>query len=85
MGPLITIITILSNLIILLVLVQSLMSYFVAPYHPIRVRLDRLMEPFYAPIRRYLPQTGMLDFSPMVLIILVYLISRLLISILSSL
>jgi YggT family protein len=49
------------------------------------VRLDRLMEPFYAPIRRYLPQTGMLDFSPMVLIILVYLISRLLISILSSL
>lgn len=85
MGPLITIISILSNLIILLVLVQSLMSYFVAPYHPIRVRLDRLMEPFYAPIRRYLPQTGMLDFSPMVLIILVYLISRLLISILSSL
>jgi len=84
-GPLITIISILSNLIILLVLVQSLMSYFVAPYHPIRVRLDRLMEPFYAPIRRYLPQTGMLDFSPMVLIILVYLISRLLISILSSL
>lgn len=85
MGPLITIISILSNLIILLVLVQSLMSYFVAPYHPIRVRLDRLMEPFYAPIRRYLPQTGMLDFSPMVLIILVYLISRVLISILSSL
>lgn len=85
MGPLITIISILSNLIILLVLVQSLMSYFVAPYHPIRVRLDRLMEPFYSPIRRYLPQTGMLDFSPMVLIILVYLISRLLISILSSL
>jgi len=84
-GTLITIISILSNLIILLVLVQSLMSYFVAPYHPIRVRLDRLMEPFYAPIRRYLPQTGMLDFSPMVLIILVYLISRLLISILSSL
>jgi len=82
---LITIITLFSQLITLLVLAQALMSYFVAPYHPVRQRLDRIMEPFYAPIRRFLPQTGMLDFSPLVLIILVQIIARLLVSVLASL
>lgn len=85
MPTLITIITLFSQLITLLVLAQALMSYFVAPYHPVRQRLDRIMEPFYAPIRRILPQTGMLDFSPLVLIILVQIIARLLVSVLASL
>lgn len=85
MHSLITIITLFSQLITLLVLAQALMSYFVAPYHPVRQRLDRIMEPFYAPIRRILPQTGMLDFSPLVLIILVQIIARLLVSVLASL
>lgn len=85
MHSLITIITLFSQLITLLVLAQALMSYFVAPYHPVRQRLDRIMEPFYAPIRRFLPQTGMLDFSPLVLIILVQIIARLLVSVLASL
>ncbi len=85
MNALITIILLLSNLITLLVVAQALMSYFVAPYHPVRERLDRIMEPFYAPIRRFLPQTGMLDFSPLVLIILVQIIARLLVSVLGSL
>ena len=85
MPTLITIITLFLQLITLLVLAQALMSYFVAPYHPVRQRLDRIMEPFYAPIRRFLPQTGMLDFSPLVLIILVQIIARLLVSVLASL
>jgi len=37
------------------------------------------------PIRRLMPSTGMLDFSPMVLIILVQLVARLLIGILIAL
>ncbi|MEM6636900.1 MAG: YggT family protein [Pseudomonadota bacterium] len=31
--------------------------------------LNRLLEPFYQPIRRYLPQTGGLDLAPLVLFI----------------
>ncbi len=35
-------------------------------------------EPLLAPIRRVLPQTGMIDFSPLILLILVGIIMRLL-------
>jgi YggT family protein len=75
----------LTQIITLLVLAQALMSYFVAPYHPVRQFLDRIMEPFYAPIRRIIPPTGMIDFSPLVFIVLVQIVSRLLIALLASL
>lgn len=35
-------------------------------------------EPILAPIRRILPQTGMIDFSPLVLIIILVVIERVL-------
>jgi YggT family protein len=81
---LISLIRFLTQIITLVVLAQALMSYFVAPYHPVRQRLDRLMEPVYAPIRRILPSTGMIDFSPLVFLILLQIISRLVIGLLSS-
>lgn len=37
-----------------------------------------LTEPVLAPIRRILPQTGMIDFSPLVLIIVLVVIERVL-------
>lgn len=80
----ITIISIGARAIIILVLVQVLLSYFMAPYHPIRQAIDNVLEPVYAPIRKYLPKTGMLDFSPIVLIIAVQLLSWLLIRLLST-
>lgn len=84
MNFLVTLINLLSQVLTLLVLAQAIMSYFVSPYHPVRQALDRLLDPLYAPIRRILPQTGMLDFSPLVLIILIQIVSRLLISIILS-
>lgn len=84
MNFLVNLINLLSQVLTLLVLAQAIMSYFVSPYHPVRQAVDRLLEPLYAPIRRILPQTGMLDFSPLVLIILIQIISRLLISIILS-
>jgi len=80
----ITVISIGARAIIILVLVQVLLSYFMAPYHPLRQTIDNILEPIYAPIRKYLPQTGMLDFSPIVLIIVVQLLSWLLIRLLST-
>lgn len=81
MEFLIVLVNLLSQVLTVLIIAQAIMSYFVSPYHPVREALDRLLDPLYAPIRRFLPQTGMLDFSPLVLIILVQIISRLLISI----
>lgn len=84
MNFLVNLINLLSQVLTLLVLAQAIMSYFVSPYHPVRQAVDRLLDPLYAPIRRILPQTGMLDFSPLVLIILIQIVSRLLISIILS-
>jgi YggT family protein len=40
--------------------------------------LDRITEPVYRPIRKVLPDFGGLDFSPMVVIIVLLILSRLL-------
>jgi len=47
--------------------------------------LDRIVNPFLNPIRNMMPQNGMLDFSPLILILAVEFLSRILISILLSL
>ena len=77
------IISILAQFIILLVIVKVILSYFMDPYHPIRRTIDNLVEPMLAPIRRVVPLVGMFDFSPLVLIILVQLLSSLLIRLLT--
>jgi YggT family protein len=58
----------------LVVVVQAVLSYFMSPDEPIRQFIDRVVDPFLAPIRRVLPPTGGLDFSPMVLIVILYLL-----------
>src|SRR4051812_47351544 len=42
------------------------------------VALDRITAPLYRPIRRILPDFGGLDFSPLVILILIQVIKRLL-------
>ena len=61
-------------LITVLVFIDVVLSFFMSPFHPVRQFLDRIVEPMLAPIRRILPQTGMIDFSPFVLIILLQVI-----------
>ncbi len=78
-----TIIEIVSQLLFLLVFVDALMSYFLSPFHPVRQRLDAIVEPMLAPIRRIVPSVGMIDFSPLILIILIQVISSILINLLS--
>ena len=40
--------------------------------------LDRMLEPIYRPIRKILPDFGGLDFSPMVVLLVLYILSMLL-------
>ncbi|HEX7541457.1 MAG TPA: YggT family protein [Anaerolineales bacterium] len=79
------IISALANLIVLLVIVDSIISYFLNPYHPVRNTLDRVIHPLLAPIRRVVPLVGMFDLSPLILIILVEILSYALISFLYAL
>jgi YggT family protein len=74
----------LANLLIILIFIWVIVSWILPPYHPLREALDRLVEPMLAPIRRVVPLAGMIDLSPMILMILIELASRILISLLLS-
>ena len=83
-GLLITLISFLSLAFSLLLIAYVILAYFMDPYHPIRSTINRIVNPILNPIRRIMPQTGMMDFSPLVAIILVqiieFVLTRLLIS-----
>jgi YggT family protein len=64
----------LFQLCVLVILVQAILSFFVDPYNPVRSFLDRLVNPFLAPIRRIVPPLGMFDFSPLILIIVLQIL-----------
>ena len=74
-----------SQLLVLLVVVSVILSYFMDPYHPIRRGIDSVVEPLLAPIRRVVPLIGMLDLSPLILIILLQVVSNLIVRLLLTL
>jgi YggT family protein len=81
---LITFIRYLSNILTLVVFVDIIIGYFMDPFHPVRRTLDSIVRPMLEPIRRMMPRTGMVDFSPLVLIILIQVVEFILIWILGT-
>jgi YggT family protein len=77
-------VNIVVQLITLLVIIKVFLSYFMSPYHPVRLNIDRVVEPLLRPIRKVIPPLGMLDLSPLVLIIIIEILGRIIISILIS-
>jgi YggT family protein len=75
-----TVITVFSWLVI----IHVILAYFMSPYHPVRQTIDKLVNPLLEPIRRILPRTGMIDFSPLVLIVLLQLLEMILTQIIRS-
>ena len=82
MNFLISFITILSQVLSFAVLAHVILSYFLDPYHPIRQAIDRVVSPMLNPLRRIIPNVGMFDFSPMVLLLIIQFGSEFIISIL---
>ena len=59
-------------LFVFAVFIRSILSWFpISPYNPIKAALDQLTDPVLRPLRRYLPNFGMLDLSPMIAIIVI--------------
>jgi YggT family protein len=81
-GLLVLFINSLAQLLVLLVIVSVILSYFMDPYHPIRRGIDSVVQPMLDPIRRVVPLIGMLDLSPLILIILIQVVANLLIRLL---
>ncbi len=76
---------IVAQFFIWIVIASALLSFILPPYHPIREALGRIVDPFLEPIRRLMPSTGSIDFSPIILILAVEFLSRVLIALLLSL
>jgi len=72
-----------SQTFIWVVIASSLLSFVLSPYHPVREALDRVLAPFLNPIRSIMPNSGMIDFSPLILILIIEFLSRFLITIFS--
>jgi YggT family protein len=70
--------------IILIVIIYVVLSFLMAPYHPVRIALGRIIEPLLQPIRKIVPPLGGVDFSPLVLIVLVQLLGTILTSLLTK-
>ena len=75
--------TILTWVIIIQVILSWLLVFNVLNIHSGGVRnfivaLDRLTAPLYRPIRRLLPDFGGIDFSPIVILILIQILKKLL-------
>jgi YggT family protein len=67
-------INLLTNLLFLLILAYVILSYVVPPYNQFRMWVDRIVEPMLRPIRKVVPLVGMLDFSPIILLVVVQII-----------
>ncbi|KLI64540.1 YggT family protein [Aurantiacibacter marinus] len=83
LDALIQIVGLLTSAIVMLVIVQFVIGLLfafnvVSPSNQFLTQvynsINSLLEPILGPIRRILPQTGAIDFSPLVLIILLQIV-----------
>lgn len=74
-----SLIRILCEVLTIAIIIRSVLSWFSPrPTNILSVILYRITEPVLAPLRRIIPRAGMIDFSPLVAIILLQLIASLL-------
>jgi YggT family protein len=84
---LVEIIDLLLNVLFWIIIIQVILSWLLAfnvlntssnGVRTFAVALDRVTAPLYRPIRRILPDFGGLDFSPLVVLLLIEVIEKLL-------
>jgi len=73
-----------SQAVILLMLAYAILSWVAKPWNQVRRVVERLSDPLLAPIRRVVPLVGMVDISPLVLILLVQLLAGILTKIVNT-
>ena len=69
----------------LVIFADVLLSYFLPPYHPVRTFLDRFVQPLLRPIQRLVPTIFGIDFSPLILLLLIQFLETILINLLAVL
>lgn len=84
--PVMGLVQLLFDLYIIVLLARVLLTWVpIDPGNPIVNLIHQLTEPLLAPIRRLLPQTGGIDFSPMVAFFVVLVTEQIVLMLLRSL
>jgi YggT family protein len=73
-----TIIQTVFQLLTLVVIIDAILSFFVPYNNKVRYTLDRIVSPLLTPIRRIIPPIYNLDFSPVILLVLLQIVQNLL-------
>ena len=90
MITIVGVLSIIANVIVMLVIVQFIISLLfafnvISPRNEFLIQVFRsinsLLELLLRPIRRIMPDTGMIDFSPLVLIVLINIVTYVLSSV----
>jgi YggT family protein len=84
MGTIALLISRIFQVIVIVVIIDIFLSYFLSPYHSIRLFLDKIVNPMLNPIRRIVHPIQGIDFSPFILILLLQIISVLIVSLIAS-
>lgn len=86
MSAVIQLVHLLFTLYSIAIIIRVLLSWFrVSYYHPAVHFLYQITEPLLAPLRRYIPPMGGLDFTPMVALILLWIAEQMLVMVLTIL
>ena len=87
MLALLQIVDLLLSVLMWIIIVQAILSWLVAfnvinTYNDfvrqLLYALDRITEPLYRPVRKIMPDFGALDLSPMVVLLIIYIIRTIL-------
>jgi len=88
LNVILDIIQVLLTVVWWIIVIQAILSWLIAfnvintyneTVRSIWIALQRMTEPLYRPIRRVLPDFGALDLSPMIVLLIVYILSEIVI------
>lgn len=82
-NSIITIVQLLSQILFLFILAYVIFSYLIPQSNSFRRFVDRIVEPLLNPIRRIVPPFRGIDFSPLILVILLQVGTSILIALLN--
>jgi len=71
------------RLLTVVVVIDVIVSYFLPPYNNVRIFLDRIVSPLLNPIRRIVPLVQMIDFSPIILLVLLQVVEFIIVRLLN--
>lgn len=71
------------RLLTVVVVIDVIVSYFLPPYNNVRIFLDRIVSPLLNPIRRIVPPVQMIDFSPIILLVLLQVVEFIIVRLLN--